>query len=179
MAKRIADELDVRPRPLFVLADARALPFKDSTFDGVFSYSVIQHFSKANARTILHEVSRVLRTDGSALIQMPNSRALRSQMVLARRGFSDGAEFDVRYYSIPELLQLFTDTIGESNWSVDCFLGLNVHRDAFDLVRFPSKCIIATAELLRLTALALPPLRRLADSVYIHSRKREIESVAS
>jgi hypothetical protein len=93
------------------------------------SYSVLQHFSKENMILSLAEIQRVLRRGGRSLIQMPNRRASRSLLVLAHRGFTEGSEFDVRYYYIGELLQLFTQHIGRSDWRVDCFLGLNVHAD--------------------------------------------------
>jgi hypothetical protein len=38
----------------------------------------------------------------------PDAGDLRSLLVLASRGFSEGSEFDVRYYFIGELLQLFS-----------------------------------------------------------------------
>lgn len=173
MAKAIAEEMGVRPLPTFILADARNLPFEGASFDSVFSYSVLQHFSKSNARLILHEIGRILRTGGMGMVQMPNECALRSLLILARRGFSEGIEFDVRYYSITELMKLFQETIGNSDWTVDCFLGLNVHRWDKDLMRWPAKCILEIAELLRRCAGAFPPMGRLADSVFISAVKGE------
>ena len=112
MAKAIAVEMGVQPLPTFIVADARHLPFETGSFDSVFSYSVVQHFSKSNARLILLEIGRILRTGGLSMVQMPNSCALRSLSILARRGFSEGREFDVRYYSIPELITLFRKRLG-------------------------------------------------------------------
>jgi len=157
--------------PSFVLADARVLPFADESVVGAFSYSVLQHFSKENMILSLREIQRVLRPGGRSLIQMPNRRGLRSLLVLARRGYSEGSEFDVQYYSIGELLELFSQHIGRSDWSVDCFLGLNVH--AFDrkFVRPSRRLIIDIAEALRRASETLPFLRRHADSVLVSSVK--------
>jgi SAM-dependent methyltransferase len=157
--------------PSFVLADARTLPFSAESIAGVFSYSVLQHFSKENMMVSLGEIQRVLRQGGRSLIQMPNRRALRSLLVLARRGFSEGSEFDVRYYSISELLQLFTQHIGRSDWRVDCFLGLNVHAHDRKFVRPSRRLIIDIAEALRRASETLPFLRRYADSVLVSSVK--------
>jgi SAM-dependent methyltransferase len=61
----------------FLVGDARFLPFADSAFDTVFCYSVLQHFSKENARMSLDEVARVLKKNGVTLIQMPNKYGIR------------------------------------------------------------------------------------------------------
>jgi SAM-dependent methyltransferase len=157
--------------PSFVLADARVLPFTAESVAGAFSYSVLQHFSKENMILSLAEIKRVLRRGGRSSIQMPNRRALRALLVLARRSFSDGSEFDVRYYSIGELLQLFSRYIGPSDWSIDCFLGLNVHAYDRKFVRPLRRLIIDIAEALRRTSETLPFLGRYADSVLVTSIK--------
>ena len=46
-ARRIARQLGVDDAR-YVVADARKLPFADGTFDVVFSYGVLQHFSKSD-----------------------------------------------------------------------------------------------------------------------------------
>jgi len=50
-ARRVAAQLQVRAG--FVVGDARALPFAAGTFDVAFSYSVLQHFDKVDARDSL------------------------------------------------------------------------------------------------------------------------------
>src|SRR5687767_692315 len=74
-ARRVCKQLDVNAD--FVVGDARFLPFADNSFDTVFSYSVFQHFSKENVRISLDEIRRVLKTDGIALVQMPNRYGIR------------------------------------------------------------------------------------------------------
>src|SRR6266404_5612539 len=79
-------ELDTAPvgvDALFVVGDGRYLPFHDGIFDQAFSYSVLQHLSKDNARATLREIHRVLRPDGASMIQMANKlgpRSLYNQM---------------------------------------------------------------------------------------------------
>jgi len=170
-AQELSRKLVTSAIPSFVLADARVLPFAAESFAGAFSYSVLQHFSKDNMILGLTEIKRVLKPEGRSLIQMPNRRGLRSVLVLARRGFSEGAEFEVRYYSIGELLQLFSEHIGRSDWSVDCFLGLNVHAYDRKFVRPSRRLIIDIAEALRRASETLPFLRRHADSVLVSSVK--------
>ena len=85
--------------------------------------------------------------------------------------FSEGNEFDVRYYSIAELLELFKAKIGSSEWCVDCFLGLNVHAAERDLVPAHKKWIIDIAEALLWTSNKFPFVRKLGDSVFVSSTK--------
>jgi SAM-dependent methyltransferase/uncharacterized protein YbaR (Trm112 family) len=155
----------------YVCADARYLPFASTSFDTVFSYSVIQHFSKLDAARTLREVSRVLTHKGEALVQMPNRRGLRSQMHLAKRGYSEGNRFEVRYWSLTELAKLFSETIGPTNISVHCFFGLGLESTDSDLMTPKLKLILRASELLRRFSKGLPALCTLADSVYMRSEK--------
>jgi len=168
-ARRIAKDMGLDNK--YLVADGRFLPFRDNRFKAAYSYSVLQHFSKENMILSLMEIRRVLRHGGRSLIQMPNRRALRSLLVLARRGFAEGSEFEVRYYSIGDLLQLFSQHIGRSDWGVDCFLGLNVHAYDRKFVRSSRRLIIDMAEALRWTSDTLPFLRNYADSIIVNSVK--------
>ena len=49
----------------YVVADARRLPFADDTFDVVFSYGVLQHFSKSDVATSVDEIARVVKRSGA------------------------------------------------------------------------------------------------------------------
>src|SRR5208283_2531110 len=69
-ANRVARQLGVAAT--YVVADGRYLPFRDRSFDQIFSYSVLQHLSKENATVTLSEIRRVMDSGGSALVQMPN-----------------------------------------------------------------------------------------------------------
>jgi SAM-dependent methyltransferase/uncharacterized protein YbaR (Trm112 family) len=170
-AQTLCKKLTPDNRPFFVLADARRMPFASGSLDGVFSYSVIQHFSRVNADIILSEVGRVMKPMSKSVIQMPNRAGIRSMMVLARRRFADGSEFDVRYYSISDLVRLFENRIGKSEWSVDCYLGLNVHSYDKSLVSPSKRWIIDMAELLRSASKASPMVRSFSDSVLMTSTK--------
>jgi len=170
-ARLLSQKLTPSNQPFFVLADARYLPFAPASFGGVFSYSCIQHFSKRNAEIILSGIRRVMKVQGKSVIQMPNKGGVRSTLAMARRMFSEGAEFDVRYYSIADLLRLFEREIGQSEWSVDCFLGLNVHACDRELVPISRKWIVDLAEMSLRTSKRFPRLGRLCDSVFLTSTK--------
>lgn len=168
VAQALARRLTPDNPPLFVLADARRLPFADQAFDGAFSYSVVQHFSRENAAVLLGEIGRVLLAGGRSMVQMPNRRGLKA-LLTARR--APGAEFDVRYYDLADLQAMFAQAIGPTDWSVDCFLGLNVHARDWALVPAGRRWVVAAAELLRGVARIVPPLARTADSVFLASTK--------
>ena len=86
-AKRVANSLGL---PFHgVVADARFLPFRTDSFDVAFSYSVLQHFSKSDARAALEDIRRVLHPDGSFLVQMASALGIRSMQHQARRGFRE------------------------------------------------------------------------------------------
>jgi hypothetical protein len=120
---------------------------------------------------MLDEFRRVLIPGGRSSIQMPNRAGLRTFQSWARRGFSDGTEFDVRYYSVAELLRLFSRHIGPSDWSVDCYLGLNVHAEDRRFLTPARQRILDAAEALRRASDRWPALRRFADSVFVSSVK--------
>jgi len=170
-ARRISRQLALDNEPLFVLGDARYLPFSPMAFDGVFSYSVIQHFSKANAATILSEIAKVMKQQATSMIQMPNRAGIRSRLSLLRRGYSEGVEFDVRYYSIVELLQLFASKIGKSKVSVDCFFGLNVHMYDRKFISAEKRWIVYLADLALQASQRVPSLGNFSDSVFVVSTK--------
>lgn len=171
IAQHLAKRLQLNPMPIFILADARALPFKDGALASAFSYSVIQHFSKEHACDILAEIGRILKPGGASFIQMPNRNAIRSQVVLKRRGGNEGENFDVRYYAIDELVNLFESTIGLTKFSVDCFFGLNVRPEDRDIVDLKSRAIISLSETVRKISQHLTRLQNYADSVFLHSKK--------
>lgn len=170
-ARWLAARLVPGREPLFVLGDARCLPFRDETFDGIFSYSVFQHFSKANASLLIAEARRVLKRRGTAVVQMPNRSGLKRLLSLHQlRHPGGGSEFDVRYYRVEELLEMFS-VIGQTHWRPDCFLGLNVHARDRPFITPSRRWIVDVAEGLRRASERFTPLRRLADSVFLTSVK--------
>ena len=171
VARALAERLVPHNPPLFVLADARQMPFRAGCFSGAFSYSVIQHFSKANTARILAEIGRVLRESGVGYIQMPNSAGVRSFLASLSTGDAEGNEFDVRRYKIRELLEMFELAIGESDWEPDCFFGLNVHAADRELIALPQRWIIDASELILATSRKIPGLKKFADSVFVKSVK--------
>ncbi|HET9407727.1 MAG TPA: methyltransferase domain-containing protein [Candidatus Sulfotelmatobacter sp.] len=168
-ARRIAVQLGVDAT--YLVGDSRFLPFKDDCCDQIFSYSVLQHLSKQNARDSLYEIRRVLRVGADALIQMPNVFGIRCLYHQMRRGFRETRDFEVRYWRPSELLSAFTDNIGPSHLSIDGFFSLNVQPSDIRLLPRRYRALVHASEFLRKLSPRLPALLNVADSLYISSRR--------
>jgi 2-polyprenyl-3-methyl-5-hydroxy-6-metoxy-1,4-benzoquinol methylase/uncharacterized protein YbaR (Trm112 family) len=159
-ARRVAAQLGVAVR--YLVADARHLPFAPETFDVVFSYSVLQHFSKADARRCLGEVARTLTASGAALIQMPNRFGIRSLYHQARRRFRE--PFGVRYWSPSELERTFRSLIGSASLSVDTYFSLGTGTNAVDLLPAPYRWVVFCSEIFRRMSERVPWMTYVAGS---------------
>lgn len=166
-ARRVCKQLNVTAD--FVVGDARYLPFASGSFDIGFSYSVLQHFSKDNARISLEEIARVVKREGKAVVQMANKFGLRSFYQQWRQGFGEGKGTDVRYWSPAELIETFKEKFGATEISVDCFFGLNIQKNDMDLLPARFKLVVRSSEALRRLSRKLPFLVNAADSVYLES----------
>lgn len=168
-ARRIARQLGLDVH--FVVADARYLPFRSGIFDTAYSYSVLQHFSKADANKALASVADVLKSGGSAKIQMANAVGVRSLQHQAARRFRAPVDFEVRYWTVPELRRTFSQLIGPTNIETDCYFGLGWQWSDYFLMTSRRKPILIASEGLRRVSDWVSPLRLVADSVFCNSSK--------
>lgn len=168
-ANRVARQLGINAE--FAVADGRYLPFRENTFDQIFSYSVLQHISRENVATSLAEMRRVLTADGGVLVQMPNMFGIRCLYHQARRGFRLERDFEVRYWRPAELLKAFSSAIGPSELSVDGFFSLNVQPSDLHLLPARYRALVHTSEVLRRISKHVPVLAKVADSLYVSSRR--------
>jgi len=166
-ARRVAKQMNVEAD--FLVGDARFLPFAENSFDTVFCYSVLQHFSKDNARISLDEVARVLKKNGVSLIQMPNKYGIRQYQQHRRRGFTEGEGFEVRYWTPAELMNTFENKFGPTRMSVDCYFGLGIQASDIDLMPLHYRMVVLSSETLRKISTIFNPLTKVADSVYLES----------
>jgi ubiquinone/menaquinone biosynthesis C-methylase UbiE/uncharacterized protein YbaR (Trm112 family) len=169
-ARRVAQQLGVRAT--YLVADGRFLPFPDGMFQTVFSYSVLQHLSKADVATVLPEIRRVLSPGGECLVQMPNVFGIRCFYHQARRGFRETREFEVRYWTAGELRKAFA-RIGPAQISVDGFFSLNAQISDVHLMPPRYRAIVYASEALRKASESVPALTYVADSLYVSARKAE------
>lgn len=167
-ARRVARGMGLPIR--HVVGDARFLPFRPGCFDKAFSYSVVQHLSRTDARTVVAEVARVLKPGGESLVQMPAIFGIRCLYYLARRRFRDGTGFEVRYWTIPALRRLFA-AVGPSTIEVDCYFGIGLQAADAHLMPRTLRLILRVSEALRLVSVWFAPLRYVADSVYVRAVK--------
>jgi SAM-dependent methyltransferase/uncharacterized protein YbaR (Trm112 family) len=168
-ARRVAQQL--RIDAAFVVGDARHLPFAAGAFDTVFSYSVLQHFSRADASDAVQEMGRVLKSGGTARVQMPTRYGIRCLYHQLRRGFSDGEGFEVRYWRLRELARLFGDRVGVSTLDVDGYFGIGLQHTDAHLMPRTRRAVLSASSWLTRASRRLPWLIRVADSVYVQATK--------
>jgi SAM-dependent methyltransferase len=61
-------------RPRMMTADIRKLPYKDNTFDYIYSMGTVEHFPETEKA--IQELYRVLKQGGTAIIGVPNKHDL-------------------------------------------------------------------------------------------------------
>jgi SAM-dependent methyltransferase len=166
-AQRLADDLGLGDRIRFVVADALQLPFATDTFDTVFSYSVLQHFSTDDTITAIKAAASVSKTDALLSIQMPNRFGIRCLFHQLKRKFRPPNGFEVRYYSPSMLNRMFSYYYGPSRLSVDGFFGLGIQPSDKHLMPWQKKLVINTSEVLRRLSIVARPLMFAADSLYV------------
>ncbi len=166
-ARRIARQLNLPFEG--VVGDARYLPFRPKTFDAIFSYSVLQHFAKNDARSALDEASRVLRPGGKVLIQLASAYGARSLQHQIRRRFREPENFEVRYWTPRQLKGAFRDTFGSCDWYPDCYFGLGVQASDLNIMSPTAKAVVRASEMLKRAAKVVTPLKYFADSIFLKS----------
>ena len=168
-ARRVARQLGSPNR--YLVGDARHLPFAAGTFDVVFSYSVIQHFSESDAEQAVAEIGRLLRPGGTAKVQMPTRFGVRCLYHQGRRGFRAARAFEVRYRTLPQLRRLFAPRVGPAQFAADCYFGIGLQPSDAPLMTPVLKTITAASETLKRASRRLPVLTRVADSVFVEAAK--------
>lgn len=168
-ARRVSESLGLSIR--YVVGDARHMPFGAGTFDTAFSYSVLQHLSEGDAARVVQEIGRTLKRGGRSLVQMPTPFGLRCLYHQVRRRFRPARGFEVRYWTIPRLTALFSRAVGPATISVDCYFGIGLQRSDWPLMSPVRKLVLAGSEGLRGASLVFPPLKYIADSVYVSAVK--------
>jgi SAM-dependent methyltransferase/uncharacterized protein YbaR (Trm112 family) len=168
-AQRVAQQLGIEAD--YLVGDGRYLPFPDGIVDLVFSYSVLQHLSKQNVRSILAEIHRVLRVGGQCQVQLPNAFGLRCLYHQARRGFRETRDFEVRYWTPWELASTFRAAIGPSEVAVDGYFSLNPQIEDLRFLPRRYRALVRTSEALRKLSASFPPLLYVADSLYVQATR--------
>ncbi|HDP80654.1 MAG TPA: class I SAM-dependent methyltransferase [Spirochaetes bacterium] len=100
-----------RHRPEVLRGDGTVLPFRDNSFDMVYSLLVLQHLSKANGRALIKEVHRVLKPGGVAYLRAPGRFAPENLLFSFLQFFSIHVlrvkdPIRMRFYRVGELKRL-------------------------------------------------------------------------
>ena len=104
----------------------------------------------------VEEIGRVLRTGGQARVQMPTRYGLRCLYHQARRGFTDGDGFDVRYWRAGDLSRLFTDRIGQSRLEVDGYFGIGLQQTDAHLMTGARRAVLRASKAMTALSRRLP-----------------------
>jgi SAM-dependent methyltransferase/uncharacterized protein YbaR (Trm112 family) len=163
---RVADALGTPVR--YVVGDARWLPFAEGTFDVCFSYSVLQHFDKSDARTSIDEMARVLTPGGRMLVQLANRYGLKQLVNSVTHLGRRSNPFRVRYWTPREMRRAF-GAIGATELFVDGYFSLNVQASDIDLLPRRYRALVKMSEFLKKLSKRIPVLVRVADSLYVQS----------
>jgi SAM-dependent methyltransferase/uncharacterized protein YbaR (Trm112 family) len=163
-ARRVAKQLDVPNH--YICADARHLPFPACSIDAVYSYSVLQHLSRADAQSSVAEMGRVVKAGGVARVQMPTRFGIRCLYHQARRGFREGRGFEVRYWTGGELQRVFTASVGPTRIEPDCFFGIGLQATDEAILTPTLQRVLRASEWMKARSRRWPALVTIADSVF-------------
>lgn len=169
-ARRVAEQLGVKAH--FICADARHLPLRAGVADVVFSYSVLQHFSREDVAQTVQASHRVMKPGARLYVQMPNVMGPRCFYQWAKRGFHDGSGFNVRYWTLGQLREAF-GRIGVTRFEIDCFFGIGLQPSDADIMPTKWRLLLKMSEMLRALRAGVPGLAWVADSVYVDVTKKE------
>jgi 2-polyprenyl-3-methyl-5-hydroxy-6-metoxy-1,4-benzoquinol methylase len=170
-AKRVSRQLGAETAQ--VCGDIEALPFRSESVDVVFSYSVLQHIDRAKVMRFFGEAARVLKPGGLCLVQLPNAYGLYSIARQARRGFRDAApdSFEMRYWTRGGIRQAIEKAgLRDLRLRADGFFSQDPQLSDLDLLSPMGKLIVLVSHAGRKAAEALPPLVRLADSLWVEAQ---------
>lgn len=167
-ANNVAEELNLNC--LFLYADSRNLPFKDNTFDNVFSYSVLQHLSSFNLYRTLKSSQRVLKNGGFAKFQLMNIFALRNLYIQIKRGFRKPIDFEVRYHNISRLSKVFNKIFKEVQIS-NCSFFTQARIEDYSYLVFFGKIIIIFSYIFNKLGKYFSFMSRISENFYVSCKK--------
>jgi SAM-dependent methyltransferase len=92
------------PGLTFAVADGRALPFADESFDHAYSISVLEHIPGHGDAAALLELARVIRPGGRIVVTLPYADVYREDWrdsaLYADHGGENGRHFFGRWYDV-------------------------------------------------------------------------------
>lgn len=168
-ANKIAKEQNLNC--IFLYADIRNIPFKEGTFDNIFSYSVLQHLSSFNLFRTLKSAHRVLKDDGYAKFQLMNKYALRNLYIQIKRGFRKPVDFEVRYHSIFRLKKIINNLFNNVKIS-NCSFFTQARIEDFSYLIFWGKIIIIFSYIFNKLSNYISFLSLISENFYVSLKKK-------
>ena len=89
------------------------------------------------------------------------------------RGFRETRDFEVRYWTVPELRTTFSRLIGPAKISVDGYFSLNAQVSDVGFMPPRYRAIVYASDWLRRLSAHMPPLRYVADSLYVTASRQD------
>ncbi|HET6267508.1 MAG TPA: methyltransferase domain-containing protein [Acidobacteriota bacterium] len=158
----------------FVVSDFMNLPFRSCAFDYVFSYSALQHSHRTKTQACIQEINRILKSSGHAMLQFPLAQGIANRLRGLPKQTKEADDPDswvVRYYTLPELENTFESIFGAFDYQPDCYLGIGVQGSDLDVLPWKYKPVVIGSELLKFISKLIPPVGRIADSVFVSTQK--------
>jgi uncharacterized protein len=156
-----------------VVADLQNLPFLNNIFNVVWSFSVIQHTHLDRFTRCLSHVERILAENAYCFLEFPNRHGIRNRFgPAAKPNSSDFDSWDVRYYTPEEYEKIFRVFFDNYNYYNHSVLGIGILPGDLKYAKgLKNKAVITASRALSNLASLIPPMKSLADSIYIKSVK--------
>lgn len=160
-----------------VVGDLAHMPFKESTFNFIWSFSVIQHTHRKKMTSCLSHINRMLADNGYTLLEFPNKHGIRNRFGTAQKWekFKDaenGEEYKymcVRYYTPKEYREFFTHEFGNFSFTNHSFIGIGVLKEDLKYVSLKNKVLCSISLAGSALTKVVPGLKYLSDSIYIEA----------
>jgi SAM-dependent methyltransferase/uncharacterized protein YbaR (Trm112 family) len=157
-----------------VVADLKELPFKNNTFDFIWSFSVIQHTHKDRLINCLQHIRRILKGGGFTKLEFPNEDGFRNKMGPVKETQVNALDYnswDVRYYTIDQYRDFVSAIFNNFKYSVHSFLGIGVLKEDLRYVSIKNKILCGISLVFTAIAKIIKPLKQFSDSIYIKAMK--------
>ena len=185
VAKKIAEELKIE-NCNFICCDVLDLPLVSNSFDRIYSFSFLQHFSKDNLSKILKNIENKMTVKSIFKTQMINKYSVRGiynnykikyfKEHMIKEGRMDDDKdvnnFTVRYFSLKKIKQIF-----KNNFEIEKCENYSFFTQAqlsdFEMFSVKSKIFLVITIIVNTITKVLPFLKYLTDN-FIFTLKKKI-----
>lgn len=173
LAKKISESFKLK-NCNFICCDVLDLPLKENTFDQVFSFSFLQHFSQNKLEIILKNISNKMKSKSIFKTQMVNKFALRSIYNIFKIKFTKQKvlnDFDVRYFSIQKINRIFSKYFKVKNFENYSFFTQAPISD-YNILSLKSKLFLNISKIFNLISLYLKFFKYVSDNCLFTLEKK-------